>query len=542
LFENVKNFFIDFYHSLSFKLFLILLFITLLFFGLYNTIYSTLQKNILEDAVRLSAYRVSDVVKKSLYRLMLINEREELYNTIQLLGNEPGMENIRIYNKKGEIKFSTKEKEIAQIVDMKAEACYECHAADKPIQSLAMPEKTRIYRSKDGRRIMGMINPIRNAPECSNAACHAHQTEKTILGVLDVQFSLNELDKATFKAKSITTVIFIGSVSLALIFVAIVVYIIIHIPIRNLKTGTALLAEGNLEHRIKMQRKDELGLLAQSINNMASNLKQAYTELKDWSNLLEERIKEKTIELEQMHHEMSQVEKMASLGKMAASVAHELNNPLAGIVTYARLLMRRVQKITGGDSEKNKILNELELIRTESLRCGNIVRNLLAFARGTSANFQESLLNDIIERALKIVHHHLELAKIEARIRVNIQPEIITCDPDQLLQALVALLVNAVEAMPDGGQLEIIAQNSPKDKEHLIIQIHDTGIGISDEVKDKILEPFFSTKKDETGVGLGLAVVYGIVQRHKGKIWVESQKDEGTTFFIELPFTQPNIE
>lgn len=542
LFTKVFKFFLRYYHSLSFKLFLVLLLMIILFLGLYSTIFSAFQKNILEDTVRLSAYRISDVVKNSLYRLMLINEREELYHTIQILGNEPGMESIRIYNKKGEIKFSTKENETAQIVDMKAEACYECHAADKPIQSLPMQEKTRIYHAKDGRRILGIINPIRNKPECSNAVCHAHQPNKTILGVLDVQMSLNELDKAVNKANSLIYIIFIGFIFIALIFIIMVVYTIIYKPIRYLEIGTATLAEGKLEHRIQMRRKDELGMLAQSFNNMAASLKKAYNELKNWSNLLEKRVEEKTAELEQIHQEMLQVEKMASLGKMAASVAHELNNPLAGIVTYTKLLIKKVKNIVVEDPEKDKILKELDLIRSESMRCGNIVRNLLTFARGNSANFQQCALKEIIERALIIVRHHLELKKIEAVSHIDIHPEMIDCDPDQLLQGFVALLINAVEAMPEGGHLELTAQNSQRNPKRVLIQIHDTGVGILDELKDKIIEPFFSTKKDKNGVGLGLAVVYGIIQRHNGKIWFKSDPGKGTTFFIELPFNQLKLE
>lgn len=540
--KKLKKNFAGFYHSLGFKIFLILLIMMIIFVTLYSTICTSLQQQILLDTVGHSAYRVSDVIKQSLHRLMLINEREELYRTIQLLGDEPGIENIRIYNKKGEIKFSTKEEEITQIVDLKAEACYDCHTADKPLQSLPMQEKTRIYRTPDDRRVLGMINPIRNSAECSNDACHAHQPELTILGVLDVQMSLNELDQATSRAKFIINIIIVSFIMIAILVVGIIVYFMIHRPINTLELGTDKLAKGELDYRIKMQRKDELGNLAVSINNMAYSLDQADANLREWSNSLEKRVEEKTAELELVNKELIQVEKMASLGKMAASVAHELNNPLAGILTYAKLLIKKIQNNLSQPVEKEKFIEKLEHIRSESMRCGNIVRNLLTFARGSTTNFQECNLSDIIDRALRIVNHHIELAKIKVVRQIDIKPDTISCDSDQLLQAFVALLVNAVEAMSDGGNLEISAQHLGQDTKRVIIQIKDTGIGIPEELKDRILEPFFSTKKDQNGVGLGLAVVYGIIQRHNGKIWLKSQKDQGTTFYMELPVVQSSSQ
>jgi two-component system NtrC family sensor kinase len=469
---------------------------------------------------------------------MLMNDREELYRSIKSLGNEPGIQNIRIYNKKGEIRYSTTEDEISKIVDMRAEACYDCHTADKPLQALPIQEKTRIYSTADEQRVLAMINPIRNSAECSNAACHAHQSDLTILGVLDVQMSLSELDQATSRARDIINTIVISFILLAIVLVATVVYYIIHKPISVLELGTAKLAKGELNHRIKMQRKDELGELAESINNMAYSLDQADADLREWSDTLEKRVEEKTAELEAVNKELIQIEKMASLGKMAASVAHELNNPLAGILTYAKLLIKKIQHNFDEITEKEKIVEKLEHIRSESVRCGNIVRNLLTFARGSTTNFQECNLRDIIERALKIVNHHIELAKIKVVSQIDIKPETISCDTDQILQAFVALLVNAVEAMPDGGTLEISALHLNQDSDRVIIQIKDTGIGIPQELQDKILEPFFSTKKDQNGVGLGLAVVYGIIQRHNGKIWLKSEKEKGTSFYIELPVSQ----
>jgi len=497
---------------------------------------------ILENTVRQGLYRQSDLIKKSLHRLMLVNERDELYHTILLMGDEPGVESIRIFNKKGEIKFSTKNSETGTIVDMKAEACFACHAANETIRSLPMQKKTRIYRTVDNRRIMGMINPIRNAPECINASCHAHDSDLTILGVLDVQMSLNELDQAMFKVKSLFYWIFLWVIFLTMIFLAVIVYFTLYRPIKNLEIGTATLAAGDLDYRIKIGRKDELGILAKSFNNMAANLKRAYTELKEWSNLLEKRVMEKTAEIERMHQGMLQVENMASLGKMAASVAHELNNPLAGIVTYAKLLQKQVRVQLRESSDKEKILNELDLIQTESMRCGNIVRNLLTFARGTGVKFQESDLREIIERALQIVNHHIELAHVKADSHIDNNMPKIVCDPEQIMQAVIALLVNAVEAMPEGGHLDVSARRSSEESDWIIIEVKDTGIGIPDEVKSNILEPFFSTKKEKRSVGLGLAVVYGIVQRHKGKLDVKSKVGVGTSIIIKMPVSQNKNE
>ncbi|GAB4367114.1 MAG: ATP-binding protein [Calditrichia bacterium] len=529
------------YHSISFKLFMMLLIIAILIIGFYRTMCSNLQTQISEDLIGLSAYRASDIIKTSLHRLMLKNQREELYQTILSIGREPGVEGIRIYNKKGEIKFSTQAEETGKTVDMKAEACYVCHAANQPIESLPIDQKRRIYYTADNRRVMGLINPIRNSPECSDGGCHAHHPDQSILGVLDVRMSLDDLDQAIsqVRVKVIGLTVLIIFVS-SLLF-AIVVYFIIYRPIQTLRDGTLRLASGNLDYRLKADRRDELGQLARSFNYMAESLEKAYDDLKDWSNKLEARVKQKSEELERIHHGMVQVEKMASLGKMAATVAHELNNPIAGIVTYSKLLQKKIKRILPDEADNERILKDLELIHTESLRCGNIVSNLLAFARGKAKKLQECSVESILERALGVVRHHLELGEIEVISAVEVEPSKIECDFDQLVQALVAILVNAVEAMPHGGRIELRVQNSPKSPNHLLIQVSDNGPGIPEDVKDKIFEPFYSTKEDKKGVGLGLAVVYGIVQRHKGQIWVESQEGEGTTFFIELPFKQPEV-
>lgn len=236
-----------------------------------------------------------------------------------------------------------------------------------------------------------------------------------------------------------------------------------------------------------------------------------------------------------INRQMIQVEKSASVGKMAATVAHELNNPLSGIVTYAKLLARKVTRQLPEGPEKDKIIEDLELIRAESMRCGQIVRDLLTYARGGSHEREPAHLHALVERALKLTAHHMELGHVTVETRLELAADVVVCDDDQIVQALLALLINAHEAMPDGGQLTVATEEDPEDPGSVEIIVSDTGLGMSREVQERMFDPFFSTKAEAKGVGLGLAVVYGIVRRHGGTISVESAPGNGATFTIDLP-------
>jgi two-component system NtrC family sensor kinase len=232
---------------------------------------------------------------------------------------------------------------------------------------------------------------------------------------------------------------------------------------------------------------------------------------------------------------MLQMEKSASVGRLAATVAHELNNPLSGIVTYAKLLVRKVAKQLPEGAGKDKVIEDLELIRAESLRCGQIVRDLLTYARGGSHELEKEHLHALVERALKLTAHHMELGRVTVEQKLDLTDDRVVCDGDQIIQALLALLINAGEAMPDGGQLTVRTREVPDDPTIAELIVSDTGVGIPRAIQERIFDPFFSTKADAKGVGLGLAVVYGIVKRHGGTIGVESAPGKGATFTIELP-------
>jgi two-component system NtrC family sensor kinase len=523
---------------LSFRLFVVLSVSVLFLFAAYTLVSQHFQATAIEGQVKSTAYRASDFIRRSLYTAMLRNERERTHEMIALYGREPGVEAIRIYNKQGEITFSSADGEIGTKVDRQAEACYVCHAAAQPLSAVPTAERARIYRKADGRRVLGLINAIRNDASCAQASCHVHPAAVSVLGVLDVQMSLAALDADAAAARRRAIFLALGVVLVSMALVAAIIYRSVYRPIQKLRRGTDRLADGDLAVEIDLHRTDELGRLAGSFNHMARSLRDADAELRDWSRTLEDRVREKTRELEHVNAQLIQVEKTASLGRMAATVAHELNNPLSGILTYAKLVSRRVRVLAPEGAERQRILDALELVQSESIRCGNIVRDLLTYARQGSAEFRSAPLHELVERALKLVAHHVELRGIETEQQLTLSDDSVVCDPEQVVQALIALLINAVEAMSEGGRLVVrTAEGASPDLVRL--SVADTGVGIPPDVQPHIFDPFFSTKDETKGVGLGLAVVYGIVQRHEGRIDVESRPGHGTTFTITLPRQLP---
>lgn len=236
-------------------------------------------------------------------------------------------------------------------------------------------------------------------------------------------------------------------------------------------------------------------------------------------------------ELEQTQKQLIQSEKLASMGRLAASVAHEINNPLAGVMNYVKLMQRKMEKRTFGKKEMEKFEHYLDIVEREISRCANIVSNLLDFARQREPAFREIDINSVINEALTIVSKQIFLKKI--RVEKNLRPLPLTfADFSQLQQAFLNLIINALEAMKEGGVLRIESSFIPSEK-IIEIRFSDTGAGIHEENISKIFEPFFTTK--EKGTGLGLSVVYGIITRHNGEIKVSSVLGVGTTFTIRLP-------
>ncbi len=517
--------------SLSGKLIALLLLALVTIFAVLGYVNIRLHRKHLEAATLLSAERVSDMIKRSTSYYMLRDDREGLYHTIATMAAEPGVARIRIINPEGRITYSTDSKEVNSFVDKKAEACYHCHAQAQPLSHLDRPDRFRIFRP-NGHRVLGIINPIENRPACANAACHAHPAGQKILGVLDATLSLERADASLAES----THLMLAYTALALVVVALLaawfVLRVVDRPIKALTAGTGRLAGGELGYQIQFSSADELGDLALSFNDMSRQLLEARDEVTAWARTLEARVEQKSRELKRAHEAVVQSEKMASIGKMAAVVAHEINNPLSGILTYSKLIRRWLAQ-QPPTTRRDEMLRSLELIESESRRCGEIVKNLLTFARTTPMNLEWADINKVVDQVVRLVAHQLELNAIQLH-RDLAEPPAIHCDPAQIEQLLLALVINAVEAMPRGGNLWLRSSVSPA-RDSIQLEVRDDGVGISQEFLPHVFEPFRSTKEGGSSAGLGLAVSRSIVERHHGRIDVVSQVGRGTTFTVVLP-------
>ena len=253
---------------------------------------------------------------------------------------------------------------------------------------------------------------------------------------------------------------------------------------------------------------------------------------------LYENVKRAYVDLKEAQEQIIQTEKLASLGKLAATIAHEINNPLAVVLTYIRLLRKLMDRDAFAPERREDIFRYLVTMDAETSKCGEVVKSLLAFSRQSKIAMENNSIEDIIDKTLMLIDHDLEMKGI--RLHKTIEPDLpkIKCDFKQIQQAFLNLVYNASDAMQDGGIITVKACRKDDDERFLDVIISDAGCGVSEKNKEKIFDPFFTTKEEGKGVGLGLSVVYGIITRHKGSIEVESEVGKGSTFKISLPFAE----
>jgi two-component system NtrC family sensor kinase len=479
-------------------------------FGLLSHLLITSHQRSMITIMEGYADESAETIQRSTRFAMLQNQPDEVRQIIDAIGRQENILGIRILNKDGRVIYSPDGQAIGTMVDKQAEACYVCHATDAPLERPDRPSRTRFFDDSQGRARLGIIKPIYNEPSCSQAACHAHPSDQAVLGVLDITLDLTGTERrmADERTKALLT---IGVAILSISFLIwLIVDQLVGKPVGKLMKATDAVAAGNLDYRIQVERNDELGKLQLSFNEMTSKITETETQL-------------------------YQSNKMASVGQLAAGIAHEINNPLTGILTFSSLLLNQ-------PDQDPAVHEDLETIVRETIRCRDIVKGLLDFSRQVPPRKTNSDFNAIVNQALAIVDHELDVANIRVTRGLLEELPTVRVDANQMIQILINLLFNATHAIgtKEGGEIFVGTDLTTIDSSAYIeVKVADNGCGIPNKNLQKIFDPFFTTR-DTRGTGLGLAVVWGIVNEHGGTISVDSKPDRGTTFTIHLPVTEPN--
>ena len=387
----------------------------------------------------------------------------------------------------------------------------------------------------DGKRHIIVMEPILNEKDCF----HCHGSSREVIGGMIVRTNVERALMTVTESRNRT----IFTTILALLAIITISYALIDTfisrRVHSLTGGVKKVTAGDLDFEIYAPSPDEIGELARAFNTMTHELKEARDENTKWTLTLEDLVEERTAQLKRAQDNAIQTEKMASMGRLAAIVAHEINNPLAGIRTYAKLMLKRSGERLTGDAAK--YIQYLETIESESARCGDIVRGLLQFARPTKPRISQHDINNLVRETLRLVQHQVDLLNIEVKLDLAPESPDASCDDQKIKQALVALLLNACDAVQnDTGAIVISTRLSAQEK-RVKISIQDNGIGMDDETRSHMFEPFFTTKtvspekEASLNSGLGVSVVYEIVKSHQGTIDVESELGKGTTITIGLP-------
>ena len=454
-----------------------------------------------------SANQLGETIKGSLHFDMLENRRDDLYRQIRAIGElqEEGIRKVRLFNKEGRIMFSSDAREIGRALDKRGEACYACHAEGRPLEKLDIRARARLFRAGDGTRVLGIINPVPNEPSCWSASCHAHASTQSVLGVLDVNVSMTEADQEIARSRAVMAALAVLAIVVSSLILWWLNRVLVLRPVKALVDGTLRVAGGDLTTTIPVTAQDELGDLAKAFNAMTQRIAETQRQL-------------------------AAADKLASVGRLAAGVAHEINNPLTGVLSYASVLKKRL----GPDGETG---SDLDVIVRETIRCRDIVRQLLDFARPTPPVRSPTDLNEVVRRAVSVVMAQLNLNKVKLSLDLgqNLPPA--DADANQIQQVAVNLFLNAADAIgQDGGEIRVATRRHEEGGAGaaLELSIEDTGRGIPPEDLHHIFEPFFTTKGSR-GTGLGLAVTRGIVESHGGRIGVQSEPGRGTRFIVRLP-------
>lgn len=521
----------------------IIIILSIFLFVSFGIIFRSVNEEYMQSIIHQRGTNAALLVRSALYHSMLKNNRSELQNTLNLINRMSGIDEVNLYDNKDNLAYSSFS------LGMPGHSnpnCLECHKSIKSI----LPETNNFYKiievnsecemnqNDNIHRHLLINSPILNEKSCNTSSCHAHPENEKVLGSLVIKIPLKDLDNTLEKSSrdfyllaTLTTILLLG-------FLMFFTRKKIKNPLNALIKASDAVSKGerNTRLEIKHNQLDDMRLVSEAFNHMLDSLQTANNELHNWSQQLEYKVQKKSEELGQAQNELINIEKIASLGKLSLSVAHEINNPLSGILIYTKLVHKQLINQDLDSDKKESILKHLKMIESETKRCGDIVKGLLDFSRKDQNFFEDKKLHEVLRETCDLMNHSMQIARISFYIDFSADKDFIYCSPNQIKQACLAVLVNASEAVQENG--EILFKTFNPDEHHITIEVTDNGLGIAAEDIPHIFEPFFSTKHNARGTGLGLAIVHGIVQSHDGKINVKSEHGKGTTLSITLPLKE----
>ena len=517
----------------------IIIILSVFLFVSFGLIFRSVNEDYMKSTIRQTGTNAALLVRSALYQSMLENNKSTLQNTLVVINKMSGIDEVNLYDSKENLAYSSFSSNSAGHSNPN---CLDCHSSIKSLfpqqddfyKVIEINSECEMNQNDNSHRHLLINSPILNEKSCFTSACHAHPETEKVLGSLVIKIPLIGLDTTLEKSSkdfyllaTLTTLLLLG-------FLVFFTRKKIKNPLNALIRASDAVSKGDRNTRLEVNpnQLDDMRMVSVAFNHMLDNLQTANNELENWSQQLEYKVRKKSEELGQAQNELINVEKIASLGKLSLSVAHEINNPLSGILIYTKLVHKQLLGQELDPIKKESILKHLKMIENETKRCGDIVKGLLDFSRKDQNFFENKHLHQVLSETVDLMSHSLKIAKINFITDFSAITDYIYCSPNQIKQACIAILVNGSEAVSDNG--EIILKTINPDENHITIEIIDNGSGISNEDVSHIFEPFFSTKHNTRGTGLGLAIVHGIVQSHDGKIVVKSELGKGTSITIIL--------
>jgi two-component system NtrC family sensor kinase len=519
---------------------LIITIMSVILFVSFGVIFRSVYEQYLNTVILQNGNNVGSLVEGALYNSMLGNDKDALQNTLDIIHTLPGIEDVTMYDIQDSLVYTSLPSD--SLLLMHAD-CKSCHPdlpqmfprTEKSYKIITAESDCKMSSNSEGQRHLLIRSPILNERSCFENKCHAHSPDDEVLGSLIIKVPLKEMDEAVYKS---SMEFYLLATSATILLIAFWIFFTrreIKLPLNELLLASHAVSNGDRKFRVTMKSNqlDDMRLVGNAFNEMLDNLQKAEIELLNWSQQLEYKVRKKTEELGAAQSELMHIERLASLGKLSSSVAHEINNPLSGILVYTKLVQKQLRNPELSEEKKETIQKHLKLIETETKRCGDIVKGLLDFSKKDQENFEPKHLHDILNETFELMSHPVKIANIKFMKDYTAKADLINCSPNQIKQACIGMIVNATEAVSENG--EIILKTSNPDSDFIKLEIIDNGIGIDADVIPHIFEPFFSTKQEVRGIGLGLAISHGIIQSHNGKITVQSEQGVGTSMSVFLP-------